>query len=246
MRNKIGLVMAYYDNPEMLKRHVSEWMLYSPEAKSRIQFIIVDDCSPSADAATVIRSLWGSARPLDLVVYRVMQNKPWGQDGARNIGMKHVEALWSLITDMDHMLSRAGVTRMMKFVDELATRGSYYMPGRCMTSGAPYHSHPNSFLFHKEDFWNMGGYDEDFVGWYGSDGNFRKCARAAGLQETLISDTFKLILYGLNDCIDSRTMGVSRKDGPLWSVHNAVLNNKRMGPGYRAVNPFRQPYQRTL
>lgn len=245
MRQKVGLVYAYFDNPTMLKAHLGEWMNYDLEAKNRFQFIVVDDGSPSAPALTTVREAWGLARPLDLQIYRVEVNKPWGQDAARNIGMKHVEALWSLVTDMDHMLSRAGARRMLQFVDDTAHRGSYYMPGRCRTSGAPYHSHPNTFLFHKGDYWDMGGYDEDFVGWYGSDGNFRKCAKGHGLDEVPV-DTFKMVLYGTNDVTDCNTRGFSRKDGEYWAVHNPELNRKRMGPAYRAVNPFRSPYHRVL
>jgi hypothetical protein len=243
--NKIGLVMPYYDNPLMLRKHIDQWMVYSPEAKRRIQFIIVDDCTPQTPAANVFLHAWGSARPLDFMVYRVQVDQPWGQDAARNIGMKHVEALWSLMTDMDHVLNQVQVEKMIRFVDDVAYRGHYYLPARVKANMAQYHRHPNTFLFHKEDFWNMGGYDEDFVGHYGSDGNFRKCAMAAGLFEQYV-DAFKLVLVGTNDVPDCNTRAYTRKDGPLWAARDSKLNAKRMGPGYRAVHPFRMPYSRVL
>jgi glycosyl transferase family 2 len=246
VRQKVGLVMAYYDNPAMLRLQMSTWLSYSVEAKNRFQFIIVDDCSPESPAQTVVLEQWGSHRPLDFMVFKVHVDRPWGQDGARNIGMKQTEAMWNLMTDMDHVLTKNNADRMMQFVDDIAVRGNYYMPGRCRTTGEPYHSHPNSFLFSKIDFWDINGYDEDFVGFYGSDGNFRKCARGYGLHEILISDSFKLMLHGTHDVVDCNTRRYSRKEGPLWAATNKYLNDKRTGGPYRPGNPFRLPYGRVM
>jgi hypothetical protein len=242
---KIGLVYAYFDNPQMLRHHLDKWLQYDSSVLRRMQFIIVDDCSQTVAADTVIRDRWGSHRPVDFMVFRVQVNRPWGQDGARNIAMKQTEAMWNLMTDMDHELSPSAALRMNKFVDDYAERGHYYMPGRCRSSGTPYHSHPNTFLFHKQDFWEMGGYDEDFVGYYGSDGNFRKCAKAWGLIEEYI-DTWKMVMYEINDIGDCNTRGLTRKEGELWAAKNQYLNQKRTGPGYRAINPHRLPYSRVM
>jgi hypothetical protein len=145
------------------------------------------------------------------------------------------------MTDMDHMLTRHGAGKMLDFVSERARPGRYYMPRRVRPGGAPYHSHPNSFLFNRGDFWSMGGYDEDFVGYYGSDGNFRKCAKGAGLMETPCEE-FALVLHGRNHCEDANTRSLTRKEGPLWAALHPFLNKKRMGPPYKASNPHRLPY----
>jgi hypothetical protein len=203
---------------------------------------VVDDCSPQHPAELVIRAHWmagGGAAP---ELYRVEVDRPWGQDAARNIGMNAARTPWCLMTDMDHMLTERGVLAAVEFAKR-AERGSYYMPQRTRTNGATYHAHPNSFLFHRTDFWDMGGYDEDFVGFYGSDGNFRKCAKGAGLQEVQIMD-FALVMYGADDIPDCRTTAFTRKEGDLWAAKNPVLNAKRMGPAYRAVNPMRVGYRR--
>lgn len=91
----------------------------------------------------------------------------------------------------------------------------------------------------------MGGYDEDFVGFYGSDGNFRKCAKGAGLSEVIIRE-FALVMYGSTDIDDARTTTLTRKEGEYWAARNPMLNAKRMGPAYKAVNPLRVAYRRVL
>ena len=241
---RVTLVYAYYDNPKMLSRQIDEWSLYPELALENIRFVIVDDASPVSPALDVIRAR-GLYNGIDIDVYRIGIDKPWGQDGARNIGMKEATTDWCLLTDMDHMLPHARAMSLLGFVNSGAKRGEYYMPMRIRTSGALYHPHPNTFLFSREDFWEMGGYDEDFVGWYGSDGNFRKCARGSGLREVL-TEEFRVVLYGSDDIDDAHTRTLSRKEGPLWAVHNPVLNAKRMGPAYRAINPVRAAYRRVL
>jgi hypothetical protein len=240
----LTLIYAYYDNPGMLARQIVEWSNYSSQAKASLGFIVVDDGSPGTPAASVFAA--AERTGLSFAVYRVAIDKPWGQDAARNIGMNNVETEWALMTDMDHMVTRFQAEKLVWFASQTARRGHYYMPARSLVkNGEAYHPHPNSFVFHRRDFWDMGGYDEDFVGFYGSDGNFRKCAKGWGLKETPTTD-FKLVLYGSNDQEDANTKRYSRKDGPLWAANNLALDKKRRGPAYTAVNPLRQSYVRVL
>lgn len=235
----ITLVCAYYENPEMLTLQLEEWKNVPP---GTLRVVLVDDCSQIYPAERFVRAF---GHGVDLELYRVSRDRPWGQDGARNIGMHVARTAWCLLTDMDHMLSASWAFRADTFAQFSAKRGTYYLPRRVRTSGAIYHPHPNSFLFNRTDFWDMGGYDEDFVGWYGSDGNFRKCAKGYGLHEVL-TEEFSLVLYGSNDCPDARTTAFTRKEGPYWAAKNPELNRKRMGPPYIASNPLRTPYTRVL
>jgi hypothetical protein len=236
----VSLIYAYYDNPKMLQTQLEEWKHYDPESLEDISFIIVDDASPGTPALRVAREC--GVYGLNLRIFRVGVDRAWGQDAARNIAMRHCETDWALMTDMDHLLLGSQVVPLLDLVEHRASRGRYYMPARVRASGMPYHPHPNSFLFHRVDFWDMGGYDEDFVGFYGSDGNFRKCARGTGLIETPTTDFF-LRLYGRRDVEDANTMAFTRKEGDLWAAKNKQLNAKRMGPPYKAINPFRVPYE---
>lgn len=241
MRPRVTLVYAYYDNPDMLRRQFAEWMQYPDEFVEQVEFIVVDDASPKVPAMAVALT---TPVPMNLSIYRVQVDKPWGQDGARNIGMFNCATDWALLSDMDHLLGHREIVKLLGLLGR-ARAGSYFMPMRVKTSGELYHPHPNSFVFNKSDFWAMGGYDEDFVGFYGSDGNFRKCARGCGLREVLVED-FRLMLFGTNDVPDANTKGLTRKEGPFWAAKDPVLNAKRMGPPYRAINPLRAAYSRVL
>jgi hypothetical protein len=243
----VTLVYAYYNNPMMLRYQLMEWARYTIPLLDRTSFIVVDDGSRVTTAIEVVADLRHEIGALDLQVYRVQVDRPWGQDAARNIGMKHCATSWALMSDIDHVLKKWEYPHFMDFVERRAAQGCYYMPDRKLgRDGTPYHPHPNSFVMHREDFWAMGGYDEDFVGWYGSDGNFRKNAKGYGGLRELPCHEFKLSLYGRDIIEDANTTSLTRKEGEYYAAKNPKLNAKRRGPPYRALDPLRAPYERVL
>ncbi|HMF59116.1 MAG TPA: glycosyltransferase [Vicinamibacterales bacterium] len=239
----ITLVYAFYDNKNMLLRHLREWLSYAPEAKVAIKIIVVDDASPSCNAADIVREFGYTG--MDIQVYRVKKDTPWNQDGARNLAMTQCATEWAFMTDMDHLLPRSQAKLILEFVEDSAEAGWYYMPNQYLVHGGSLNRpHPNTYLMRRDDFWRMGGYDEDFAGWYGSDGNFRKCAKGAGLMEIPIMH-FHTVVFRAGDIQDANTK-LSRKEGPMYAPLNHKLERKRRGPPYRAVNPVRFEWKREL
>jgi len=238
---KLTFVYAYYDNGDMLRRHLLEWAAYKPEHKAELEIIIVDDGSPNKPAAPII--LQGTHTGIPIRVYRVLSNIPWNQDGARNLGMARVSTEWAFLADMDHLVPKGQISRMLAFEP---VRGSYYMPNQYTTEGTNLHcAHPNMYFMHTEDFWSMGGYDEDFAGVYGSDGNFRKCCRGSGLKEIPIM-TFHTVVFRGEDIEDARTTEFGRKESKFYRPHHPRLEAKAKGPPYKAINPIRFQYRREI
>jgi glycosyltransferase involved in cell wall biosynthesis len=232
----LTLVMAYYENPSMLRLHYREWQDMDERHRAMFRVIIVDDGSPRNPAADVIRE--NAIHPLDIRVLRIGVDIPWNQDGARNLGMQQCKTEWALLTDMDHMLPASQLTSAMLAVHK-ARPGTYYMPYRKqsfnnMKIAAP---HPNSYLFNVSDFWSMGGYDEDFAGVYGSDGNFRRCMQAR-LAERQTGDFF-LVQYRRDEIPDASTNDYGRKESKYYRANFPHLENKRRGPTYKAKNHIR-------
>lgn len=235
------IVMAYYENPKMLRLQLHEWARYRIHDKMVLRAVIVDDGSPRNPAEPVIRQHGDVGFPVSL--YRIKENKPWNQDGARNLGMKNCTG-WTLMTDMDHMLSRDHVGGMLNLVSHFAKAGEYYMPDRREFDHTPVHPHANSYVMLAEDFWRMGGYDEDFSGVYGSDGNFRKCMRA-GLKE-LRTSKFILTRWPRSAISDADTQDWGRKDSEYHRSQHPKIEAKSKGPAYRASDPLRFTWEQVL
>lgn len=238
----VTLVYPFYDNRFMLLRHLQEWLEYSPALKVAVKINIVDDASPNCRASEIVNEFGYTG--LDIRVWRVQEDIPWNQDGARNLAMLHAATEWTYMTDMDHLLPKKQAEFMMLFIEELARPGEYYMPTQALTNGVKLLPHPNSYLMRRDDFWAMGGYDEDFAGWYGSDGNFRKCCRGAGMLEFPVTH-WHTVVHRSTDIADANTK-LSRKDGPMYAPLNAALNAKRKGPAYKASRPIRFQWVREL
>lgn len=229
------IVMPYYENPKMLRFHLHEWSMFRDSEKQALKAIIVDDGSPRNPAQLVIEST--RMVGFEIKLFRIVPNIPWNQDGARNLAMKHVDDEWALMTDIDHSLARGQVSNFLNFVSHETKKGTYYMPRRRDWDDKPMHPHPNSYVFNVQDFWSMGGYDEDFAGCYGSDGNFRKCMRA-GLNE-IHTNAFELTRWPSDLIEDANTKDWGRKESEYHRSQFPKIEAKAKGPPYKATNHLR-------
>lgn len=244
-----SIVMPYYDNPGMLDRHIDEWMKWPGEAPIGLKVVIVDDGTPNGSAADVLRARLSEIekKGIALECYRVLHDIPWNQDGARNLGMRECGTEFALMADMDQLLPARMAERLIQLTRSGTIRErTYLMPRQWVyETRQEIPPHPNTFLFRVSDFWSMGGYDEDFAGSYGSDGNFRKCAKGSGLTEIWTRD-FGMIVFRRTDIPDASTRTLGRKESDFHSAKNPVLNAKRRGPPYKAERPIRFNWRKEI
>lgn len=195
------LVISYYNNPAMLAHHKREWARYRHDC----ELILVDD---------------GSATPPDLSDcpipyrhFRVLEDRPWHQNGARNLGMWHARG-WCVLTDMDHVLTAENLAALHAMEK---VHGHAYRPRRVWPDGTDREKrHPNSYVIHATDYWQAGGYDERWCGYYGTDATFRRRLKDSGIRIT-DTDAADLVLYeGVID--DAITRGLGRKNTAYHSA----------------------------
>lgn len=178
----VTLIMAYYENAGMLAEHYRLIRMLPPELRAQLRVIVVDDGSPTAPAAA--EDVGAS-----LQVYRMKVDVRWNQDACRNVGVRHAETDWVLMTDMDHIVPRGTWAALMsgRWDNEVA----YSFARVSAPDETPYKPHPNSWFLSKWLFEKVGGYDERFAGYYGTDGDFkvrllREARRHTQLPEYLI------------------------------------------------------------
>lgn len=230
----ITLVYAYYENPVMFAFQQDVWAAYPQHLIEKINLIVVDDGSQREPAKKYWNPVFESAR-----LYRVDVNIPWNQNGARNLAMLECGTEWALMTDMDHVLYPADAERMLTGG---YMSGKVYMPQRLTHDRKPYKRHPNSFLIEKELFWQSGGYDEDFAGYYGTDIVFRKAVGLVG--EIVETDGFALVTYVRDQIPDASTTDFGRKGSKYHTKMYDHFRLKKDGPAYKATNHVRFPWTR--
>lgn len=238
----LSIVMPYYENPHMLEAHLYAWSQYHPHAQQNIEIVIVDDGSPRNPAAPIMRANRDFHHRMLMRCFRIDVNIPWNQDGARNLGMMHAFGEWAFLTDMDHLVPFDQADKMLHFAMVEALPREYYMPAaQIKTDGTVLGEHPNTYLFNRRDYWDIGGYDEDFAGSYGSDGNFRKNAKGLGLREVRTA-AWHTIVFRKEDISDACTHDFGRKESPYHRANFPELEAKRRASAYRPQRPIRFPW----
>lgn len=153
----INIIYPVYNLTDATKNtHLNIWKNYSLDTKRKIHFYIIDDCSKN---------------PLDLILdfrinlthLRINTNIKWNQDGANNLAFKLAKG-WCFKTDIDHIFSQEDDVEQLIKIEK--KRNTIYHVNRLLNKNR-IKPHINSFLIHSDDFWKIGGYDEDFCGAYG-------------------------------------------------------------------------------
>lgn len=201
MSKPISLVMAYYENPGMLQLHYGHIASLPPDVRGNMHLVIVDDGSPDHPAKPPDRDI---GVPIQL--YRIAVDVRWNQDAARNIGVRHSEVEWCLLTDMDHVVPVETWRALMR--DELDLEKVYTFRRVEAPAMTPEKGHPNSWFITRRVFDRVGGYDERYAGVYGSDGDFRNRLRE---EHELVEIKTHLIRYPRTVVPDASTTRYLRK-----------------------------------
>src|SRR5262245_16321505 len=196
------LIMPYYDNPRMFREQCAHLAGLSADVRERLHLIICDDCSPTCPVPLpneLQRVVFerpqedgfrtfegGPVQALGLVsfqAFRVDVDVRWNWLTCRNIGAHHARTEWLLMTDIDHLLPENTARRIIE--GPLDPKRAYRfkrLDAPDMKPTLDRHGkekpHPNTWLFTKATFERIGGYDERFSGFYGSDGGFRDRVKA--------------------------------------------------------------------
>jgi hypothetical protein len=229
------LVMAYYDNPDMLRRQFEVWHALPPAVRQHLHVRIVDDGSPRWPAESVCTTVAGLA---SFQLWRMGVDVRWNQDACRNVGVREAATPWVLLTDMDHIVPVETWARLM--VDRI-DKGVVYRFGRVTAPAMThYKHHPNSWAMRAKTYWKIGGYDEALAGNYGTDGDFlvrtRQCAPIVDLREVLIRVPREV-------CPDASTTTLERKSDADKARIRDLIAARRTKAGWRPLH-FSFPCER--
>lgn len=236
---RFSVCMPYYDNPGILHVHLSTWAAFPKDVRDRLRLVIVDDASPNAPAETVMRDY-----PIDVErrLFRIERDVPWGWPAAKNIAMHEIPDGPALVTDIDHVLEADAAAALLRMN---VRDDTHYIPARRKVNREPYKRHPGSYIMQRSLYWRIGGFEENWLGLYGTDFMMRDRARRMSRRREI--DDVVLTLWGRSDLPDASTTTYARKDGPYYSGAmpevRAAMHKAAQGPVLKTMT---QPYRRVL
>jgi len=244
----LTIVMPFYLNKGMLSLQYANWAAWPEEIKDRVSIILVDDGSPEGHAVDVPRP--EGLPPVS--IYRVTEDRPWHQHGARNLGAHVAGDGWLLLTDMDHVLAEKDAGTLLKLIrkGKLDPEACYMLARIEADTGLPtmqngyLKPHPNSFVVTRETYWRIGGYDEEFCGTYGTDSLFKSRAYSVACHEHL--DKVALTRYWRELVPDASTTTLPRKEGRWLGARKEVLIGKIARGEANVVKVLQFPWEQQL
>ena len=202
--HKMSLVLPYYDNPEMLGIQYDAIRDLPDDVKANLELIVIDDGSPT----------WPAMRPamelgIPFRLFRIEVDVRWNWIAARNIGVEHAAHPWVFLTDIDHVVPLE-TWRAVMSDSHLDTFATYKFAREDYPHRTPYKPHPNTWMMtRKHMLQRIGGYDERFSGYYGTDGEFRDRCQRAG--KGIVERSDVIVRYHRDHVPDAATNTYQRK-----------------------------------
>jgi len=240
--NNITVIIPYYRNPRMLEEvHIPNWGDYTDDMLAHLKIIYVDDCSPEPAYPILCKAPQRVRNRIE--AYRINEDIPWNQHGARNLGAYVAPEGWLLVMDMDRIILKYDMHRMLnRDLDDYHHFKPYGIKmGKRLQSDDKVPV--NQFLCTREDYWKVGGYDEDYCGCYGGDGPFLKALEKYAPLRTM--EDVRMIRYHTDmDNTDATTTDLKRDKGHNSEYQRRQKEKQRTGKT-KPVNPLRFSWQKT-
>jgi hypothetical protein len=250
----LSLVFPYYRNPGQLALQYEEMRRWSPLAKAQIEVVIVDDGSPEPAVAVPFGRSECSGRSgtlPEISIYRILEDRPWHQHAARNLGAHVAKGPWLLLTDIDHMLTAENADALLRRMGKLDPGTAYFLHRVEADTGLPTVNgegkpkpHPNSFVMTRDLYWEAGGYDEDYCGIYGTDGLFKDRLFKIAVRGFLKHVALKR--YWRDLVPDASTTTLERKEGREIGAKQAVAVRKRAEGREGKITTLNFPWEKAL
>lgn len=166
---KITINLSFYNQNQVLIKQVESWKSWSKEIRDQFSFCIVDDCSKKSAMDVLHEDGGADLTDLDLSIYRVKEDLYCNIAGVRNLSAQECKTDWMVILDMDTFVSEELASSMLKLASPVREGEAFKFNRRVADPKHPKNGqpHPAVCLLRVEDYWNVGGCEEDLVGHYG-------------------------------------------------------------------------------
>ena len=166
MTKKLSFITTYYNQYPMLEKQVGLWQSYNDEVKGKVRFVVVDDGSRIKPCE--VKDLVCDNN-LDIAVYKIKEDIYCNIPGAVNLGATVCGTDWMFKHDIDHLVPEESIIKMVNLTESETIHSKVYKFYRHNGTDIsnPNKIAPGQFMIRVRDFWQIGGWDEDFCGHYG-------------------------------------------------------------------------------
>lgn len=233
----ITLILPYYLNAGMLLEQQRQWAILPADIRQHLHVIVVDDGSPRSPA----RAFLEAPTVASVRLYRVLVDVRWNWLFCRNLGVHEATTKWVFLTDIDHVVPADTWRALMAGpLDPCVVYRFSRVDAPHLT---PYKPHPNTWLLTRRMYDRIGGYDERFSGYYGTDFDFRDRAKAHASIIIMRSDV--IIRYPREVIADASTTTYGRKEPQDKPNVYRILDERNADPRSRPLR-LTFPWERVL
>lgn len=223
----ITINLSYYNQPiETIVRHIDNWKKYPEDIKKNFTFFIIDDCS-KVPLVELLSDY--DFEDLDLHIYRVLEDLYCNIAGVRNLGASECKTDYMVILDMDTVIDSKMANSLVELIAKQPNNENKVFKFNRKVSDNNKHEkhnqmHPAICLIRKDDYWKIGGCEEDFVGHYGcTDPSF--WFRSKGIVEIIDCNNIYLQYYPdaeadiKRDKKHNKLLSEEKKKNNSWSTN---------------------------
>lgn len=234
----ITICLPYYRNSGMISEQCRRLRHLPADLRAQLRLIVVDDGSAilqDGESSLPPTAVAAALEPIgmDFELYRLLVNKRWNQDAARNLAVHHAKTEWLLLTDIDHIPTQETLHALVhgKHNPKMVYRfcRSTLQPGGHIE---PYKPHPNSWFMTKAIYDAIGGYDERFAGLYGTDADFKERVWARVGEPQMLD--LQLLRVPRETIPDASTTTYGRKE-PQDGQLKDLRRRRNATPGWQTV-----------
>ena len=160
--------LSYYNQgKEAIMKHINMWKEYPKEIRDKISFYLMDDCSKEP-LNEVLKD--EDFQDLDIHIYCVEVDLYCNISGIRNLSARECKTDWMIVLDMDTLVPVKMAFELIKLIEK-NQKGVSYKFNRIVPDNKRDNrhgkTHPAVCLLRIDDYWKVGGCEEDLVGNYG-------------------------------------------------------------------------------
>lgn len=169
MPPRLTIAYSYFEEPELLEKQISLWEDYPPG----VEIFITDDYSVKYPAHDILKDVY-FPYGVDIQLWRVTRDLGFNSHGCRNLAAKYAPTDVIAFLDIDMTLNPGDVGQLRRITYSKGRTYFFNMYSYAKKQFFQFPGHLNTFIVHRDTYWEAGGYDESFTGYHTGDREFHQ------------------------------------------------------------------------